>query len=111
MPVKKFWTQLISANGEVAYSKYGTDSNINFSGLKPEKYQLRILVDENENGVWDRANFAENIFAEPVYTFEKAVEIRPLWEIKETWTLPTSSETSTSEIPEKMPEKPVINKP
>jgi len=110
-PVKKFWTQLISANGEVAYSKYGTDPNINFSGLKPEKYQLRILVDENENGVWDRANFAENIFAEPVYTFEKAVEIRPLWEIKETWTLPTNSETSTSEIPEKMPEKPVINKP
>jgi uncharacterized protein (DUF2141 family) len=111
VPLKKFWTQLIASNGEVAYSKYGTESNISFSALKPEKYQLRILVDENENGVWDKANFAENIFAEPVYSFDKAVEVRPLWEIKETWTLPPNGEKPDAVNPEKMPEKPVINKP
>lgn len=91
-PEQKFWIQLITESGVIAYSKYGKETLINFNSLKPGKYDLRILVDENENGIWDSANFADNIFAEPVYIFDKKIEVRPLWEIRETWRIP--SETS-----------------
>ena len=91
-PDQKFWIQLITESGVIAYSKYGKETLINFNSLKPGKYDLRILVDENENGIWDSANFADNIFAEPVYIFDKKIEVRPLWEIRETWKIP--SETS-----------------
>ena len=93
-PDQKFWIQLITESGVIAYSKYGKETLINFNSLKPGKYDLRILVDENENGIWDSANFADNIFAEPVYIFDKKIEVRPLWEIRETWKIPTE----TSEI-------------
>ncbi|QBO57563.1 Ig-like domain-containing protein [Chryseobacterium salivictor] len=86
-PEHKFWIQLINESGAVTYSKYGTEKQINFKSLKPGKYELRILVDENENGLWDPADFAKDIFAEPVYIFDKKIEVRPLWEIRETWDL------------------------
>lgn len=101
-PTHQFWVQLINESGNIAYSRYGNQKQINFTSLKPGKYELRILVDENENGIWDAADFAEQIFAEPVYIFEKKIEIRPLWEIRETWKIPYSNiedpEKKTSDI-------------
>ena len=68
-----------------------SNSQIDFKSLKPGTYELRILVDENNNGVWDSADFADGVFAEPVYIFEKKIEIRPLWDIRETWKLPLNN--------------------
>ena len=102
-PEQKFWIQLINESGAIAYSKYGHEKQINFKSLKPGKYELRILVDENENGIWDTADFAGNIFAEPVYIFEKKIEVRPLWDIRETWKLPTENAEEPKEIPTEIP--------
>lgn len=86
-PVEKFWFQLLNENGNVAYSRYGKEETLIFKSLKPGKYQPRILVDNNENGIWDSADFKDGIFAEDVYVYQKKVEVRPLWEIRETWDL------------------------
>ena len=94
--MQKFWVQLLSENGTVAYSRYGKENVLTLNSLKPGKYKLRILVDNNENGIWDSADFGKLEFAEEVFVFEKPVEIRPLWEVRETWDL------------KKVPEKPTI---
>ena len=86
-PKQKFWTQLLTENGTIAYSKYGLAKQITFKSLKPGQYNLRILVDENENNIWDFSDFADTVFAEPIFIFEKKIEVRPLWEIRETWDL------------------------
>lgn len=93
-PTQKFWVQLLNDGGSVVYSRYGTENTIVFKSLKPGKYQLRILVDNNENGIWDSADFGTQTFAEDVYVFSKTVEIRPLWEIRETWNLKPDAESS-----------------
>lgn len=98
-PKQKFWMQLLTETGNIAYSKYGVEKLINFKSLKPGQYNLRILVDENENGIWDFADFANNIFAEPVFIFDKKIEVRPLWEIRETWILPTEKTEEPKETP------------
>ena len=98
-PKQKFWIQLLTESGSIAYSKYGVEKQINFKSLKPGQYDLRILVDENENGIWDFADFGDNIFAEPVFIFDKKIEVRPLWEIRETWKLPTENTEEPKEIP------------
>ena len=98
-PKQKFWIQLLTETGNIAYSKYGVEKLINFKSLKPGLYNLRILVDENENGIWDFADFANNIFAEPVFIFDKKIEVRPLWEIRETWILPTEKTEEPKETP------------
>lgn len=94
-PSQKFWVQLLSENGTVAYSRYGTENVLTLNSLKPGKYKLRILVDNNENGIWDSADFGKLEFAEEVFVFEKPVEIRPLWEVRETWDLKKAEEKPT----------------
>ena len=98
-PEQIFWLQLLSDSGNVSYSKYGKEANVTFRSVTPGKYQLRILVDSNENGIWDSADFLSEEFAEDVYIFEKTVEIRPLWEIREKWNLQPGAETSISADP------------
>jgi len=55
--------------------------------LKPAEYIIRILVDNNENGYWDPADFETSTFAEDSYTYYKTAVIRPLWTSRETWDL------------------------
>ena len=106
-PKNKFWIQMVNENGTVAYSQYGLEKNINFKSLKPGKYDLRIMVDENENGIWDYADFAENIFAEPVYLLDKKIEIRPLWEIRETWILASQKSENEEEVQKNQTQTPL----
>lgn len=107
-PEQKFWIQMINENGSVAYSKYGNEKQINFKSIKPGKYELRMLVDANENGIWDSADFADQIFAEPVYVLDKKIEVRPLWEIRETWRIPTEIPENTGDLKKSPTETPII---
>lgn len=86
-PESKFWLQLLNSNEEVAYSKYTDQANVKFDIVKPEEYFVRILVDNNENGLWEGADFQKEIFAEDAYIFYKKISARPLWEIVEPWDL------------------------
>ena len=111
-PSTKFWLQLLSENGNIAYSKYGNEAVVNFNSIKPGTYQPRILVDNNENGIWDSSDFSTGTFAEDVFLNPKKIEVRPLWEIRENWNLnekiaPPSSEKPLPEaIPTITSEKP-----
>ena len=95
LPSQKFWIQLLDDKNEPAYQKYTNLADVKFVNLKPGAYKLRILVDNNENGVWDSSDFAKEISAEDVYLFKKVgdkevmtkVNIRPMWEINENWDL------------------------
>lgn len=101
-PTHIFWLQMLNESGDVIYSKYGKESQITLNSLKPGKYQLRILVDNNENGIWDTADFANGEFAEDVYILDKKIDIRPLWEIRETWNLATKTPIPSSTEPTKI---------
>ena len=111
-PTTKFWLQLLSENGNIAYSKYGNEAVVNFNSIKPGTYQPRILVDNNENGIWDSSDFSTGTFAEDVFLNPKKIEVRPLWEIRENWNLnekiapPSSEKPLPEEIPTKTSGKP-----
>ncbi|UBB89196.1 Ig-like domain-containing protein [Candidatus Kaistella beijingensis] len=101
-PTHIFWLQMLNESGDVIYSKYGKESQITLNSLKPGKYLLRILVDNNENGIWDTADFANGEFAEDVYILDKKIDIRPLWEIRETWNLAAKTPIPSSTEPTKI---------
>lgn len=92
-PSQKFWIQLLNEKNEPAYQQYTNLADIKFINLKPGTYKLRILVDNNENGVWDSSDFSKGLLAEDVYLFRKSgdkeamskISIRPMWEINEDW--------------------------
>lgn len=116
-PNTNFWLQLLNEGGNVIYSKYGKDPKTTFNSLKPGMYQPRILVDNNENGIWDSSDFTQGIFAEDVFVYNKKIEVRPLWEIRETWNLSPISEAAPIEnaapttVPPPISVTPVPKKP
>lgn len=56
-----------------------------FMDLKPDKYYARLIVDENNNGVWDTGNFAERRQPEKVYYYPKQLEVLVNWSTEEEW--------------------------
>ena len=114
-PEENFWLQILTEGGRVEYSRYGKEKTMTFNSLLPGKYKLRILADENDNGIWDGADFETGTFAEQFYLFNKTIEIRPLWEIRETWdlkgeNLETPSESSEIKLPENAETEPLSPK-
>lgn len=96
-PLTKFWLQLLTENNTVEYSAYTNSYNHTFKAVKPGRYRIRVLVDQNENSIWDAADLLSGTFAEEVYVFNKIIDVRPLWEIRESWDLKTESNQSPSE--------------
>lgn len=86
-PQNKYWLQLLTENNTIAYSVYSSGNQQTFPALKPGRYRARLLVDSNENGLWEAADLASGTFAEEVYLYHKTVDVRPLWEIREGWDL------------------------
>lgn len=61
---------------------------IEFALLKPSKYIVRIIVDENKNSKYDTGNYLLKKQPERVYLFEKLIDVRANWEVNETLNLP-----------------------
>lgn len=56
-----------------------------FMDLKPDKYYARLVVDVNNNGIWDTGNYAEKQQPELVFYSPKMYNIMQNWEVEETW--------------------------
>lgn len=86
-PTTNYWIQLLDSADKVIYQQYTKGDKVKFDILKPEEYIVRILVDNNGNKYWDKADFTTEVFAEDSYIFYKKAVIRPLWETHEDWDL------------------------
>jgi hypothetical protein len=61
------------------------DGGALFMNLKPETYYARIVLDRNENGVWDTGDYAGKEQPEEVYYSPKPYQMRANFEFEETW--------------------------
>ena len=86
-PDSKFFFQLVNEKYEVLENIYGSQDTFVFQNMKPGKYLIRILVDENNNGIWDPADLENFKPAEPTYLYPNVIDVRPLWDINEVWIL------------------------
>ena len=80
-----FTVQLLDSKMKVIKEHYNSKTFI-FNEVSPGEYYLRILVDENNNGVWDMADIRKNIPAEKVIVYEdesgtRKTFIRANWEV------------------------------
>ncbi len=107
-PEGPFWIQFLDQSESVKFQRLTQGTQHRFTEIPPATYQLRILVDQNQNGIWDAADFSALQFAEPVYVFPKLIEIRGLWENREHWNLETgSTETPRLETPSQV--EPIVS--
>ncbi|MEQ9063287.1 MAG: Ig-like domain-containing protein [Vicingaceae bacterium] len=58
-----------------------------FAYLRPGKYRLKYIVDQNSNGSWDSGNYLKGIHAEEVFIYQGTLTIRSNWDQAIEWKL------------------------
>ncbi|WP_457611302.1 Ig-like domain-containing protein [Lutibacter sp.] len=80
--------ELLTEKGElVRLKKLNKPKKISFPLLVPNKYLIRVTLDENNNGTWDTGNFLDKKQPEVVKYFENVITIRANWEENEVFNL------------------------
>jgi hypothetical protein len=59
-----------------------TTLNVPFQNLIPSEYSFRLLMDSNQNGMWDPINVKEQKKAEIMIYFSTPVKVRANWEVE-----------------------------
>lgn len=58
-----------------------------FENIYPGEYELKIIVDENEDGEWTPGVFNQYLQPEKVFTLPRPVQVKKNWESKLGWNL------------------------
>lgn len=56
-----------------------------FNNLKPGEYRVRVIFDDNQNGIWDTGNFLKKIQPEQVSHYPDVIDVRANWELEQTF--------------------------
>ena len=76
---------LIDDQGKVVAKKFATEPReYEFKNLRPARFKVRIIYDDNGNGVWDTGDFIKKLQPEKVYYIGEVIETKPNWEVNET---------------------------
>lgn len=70
------------------------NGTVSFKYLKPAKYKLRIIDDNNSNGQWDAGNYLKGIQPENVFIYKDSkkkeeLNVRAYWETEVEFTKPS----------------------
>ena len=83
--------ELLNSNGDPMRKAIVEEGGIaNFPDMPAEKYYMRIVLDTNDNGIWDTGNYEERRRPESVIYWMKQYEIRQNWKHNEPWDISTS---------------------
>ena len=81
--------QLTNEKEEVVRSLYVTEPQRRypFLLLEPNKYYVRVIIDENQNGIWDPGRYLDKKLPETVFHYETLLDVRANWELQERFSL------------------------
>ena len=71
--------QLLSSD-KIVMQERTKDNRCAFYFIKPGKYFLRLILDENNNGKWDTGCFEKALQPEKVYYYPHSLDLRALFE-------------------------------
>ena len=80
--------ELTDKDGKVKATEYTEKNNVvEFIGLEPIKYTLRIIYDDNKNKVWDTGSFAEKRQTEEVIYLPEEINIHANFDWEQSFNL------------------------
>jgi uncharacterized protein (DUF2141 family) len=72
--------QLMTEKGDIQEERYATDETVlTFKTLKPAKFYIRLIEDNNKNGVYDSGNFLEQRQPERVIYYPEIIDLNAGW--------------------------------
>lgn len=85
MDNKHIIAQLLDASDNITKEVTTDNGQAEFYYLKPGKYYMRIIVDDNHNGKWDTGDYDAGLQPEMVYYYPEEIECRAKWDLTLTW--------------------------
>ena len=81
--------QLLSEAGQVLreYTVNNQTNSLNINLLPPGKFNLKLIVDNNNNGVWDTGEYEAKRQPEKVYLYNKTITIKSGWDNDLIWNI------------------------
>lgn len=79
--------QLTDSKGTLLKEQNLINFKTTFDYLKPGKYRLKLIVDQNNNGKWDTGNYLKNKQAEKVILYDEDINLRSNWDQEIEWIL------------------------
>ena len=80
--------QLTSENGDTKREILAEEPRLfEFGNIDPGNYLIRLIFDDNGNGIWDTGSFLEKRQPERVIYYPQAIEVRANWELEQTFTV------------------------
>lgn len=76
-----FNVQLIDKSGRVKYESRN-NKKINLPLIKPDTYQIRVLIDTNGDGKWSYGNLLKDEQPEEVFLYSEEISIRENWVVE-----------------------------
>jgi len=62
-----------------------SDTLLVFKTIGEGDYYIKAFVDLNNNGKWNTGDYGSCLLAEPVYYFQKLINIKAGWDVQESW--------------------------
>lgn len=88
--VKQFpiLVELTNSAGITIASAYSeSETTLDFIGLEPTLFRLRVIYDTNKNKIWDAGNYLEKRQSEEVIYFSKEIDVRSNWDVEQVFDL------------------------
>lgn len=77
---KNFYIELLK-DDKVLETRSSAEE-LKFTNLLPSKYQVRLVIDSNQDGKWTPGNYFENKQPEKVIYYDKEINLRANWELE-----------------------------
>ncbi|WNM19558.1 Ig-like domain-containing protein [Flavobacterium capsici] len=76
--------ELTNKDGKVKATAYTEkETTVEFMNIEPLLYTVRIIYDDNKNGVWDTGSYLEKRQSEEVIYFPKEIDVRANWDVEQ----------------------------
>ncbi len=80
--------ELTDKNGKVLAAEYAEkNTQVEFLGLEPALFTLRVIYDDNKNKIWDTGSFLGKRQSEEVIYFPKLIDVRTNWDVEQPFNL------------------------
>jgi hypothetical protein len=58
-----------------------------FETIEPKLYTLRVIYDDNGNGIWDTGDYLAKKQAEEIVYYAKLLDVRANWDVEQDFNL------------------------
>lgn len=89
---KRYVVQFLNEKKDIIKSfPVAKNSKITFSKYPAGKYMVRVIYDENKNGIWDTGNVKEGHQPEKVWYLKAVMDLKPNWEREDPLVIPAAT--------------------